>query len=104
MFTNEKPERPSHRGFGARTLLAVIIAGTLHTGFAETPGAPAFDSPDQAIEALCVAVNKDNGAAITQLIGPLASSGDMVQDKAERGLFIRTFSEMHRLVKESEVG
>jgi len=81
---------------------AAIIAGTQHTSFAETPNAPVFDSPDQAIEALCSAVKKDDGALILQLIGPLASSGDIVKDRADRELFIRKSSEMHRLVKEPD--
>lgn len=64
--------------------------------------APAFDSTEQAIQALSTAVNQDDKARITQLLGPVASSGDMVQDKADRELFIRKFSEMHRLVTESD--
>jgi hypothetical protein len=102
MLTNNNLKRRSQPGFGARTLFAVIIAGTLHSGFAETPSAPAFDSTEQAIEALYTAINHDDDATITRLIGPLASSGDMVQDKADRQLFTRKFTEMHRLAKEPD--
>jgi len=102
MFTNENLKRRSRAGCGARALLAVILGGTLHAGFAETPGAPAFDSPEQAIQALSAAANQDDKARITQLLGPLASSGDTAQDESDRRLFIRKFSEMHRLVKESD--
>ena len=102
MSTNENLIRRLHPGFGARALLAVIIAGTLRTGIAETPAAPAFDSPEQAIAALYKAVNKGDGATVTQLIGPLATTSDTVRDKADRALFIRKYSEMHRLVRQSD--
>jgi hypothetical protein len=99
MLTNNNLKRRSQPGFGARTLLAMIIAGTAHPGFAGTPGAPAFDSAEQAIEALYTAVNNDDGATITRIIGPLASSSDTVDDKTDRELFTRKFNEMHRLAK-----
>jgi hypothetical protein len=40
--------------------------------------------------------------AIAALIGPLASSGPMVQHKADRERFIRKYSEMHQLSRERD--
>jgi hypothetical protein len=99
MLIKETFQRRSWTGFRAGALLAVLVAGAVQSGFAETPGAAAFDSPEKAIQALYTAVNNDDGAAITRLVGPLSSSNDMVQDKADREVFTRKFTEMHRLVK-----
>lgn len=62
----------------------------------------AFDSPDAAIAALVDAVEKDDPAALRNLLGPdteaLISSGDEVSDRAERQAFLDRYREAHTLV------
>ena len=95
-------QRRLQPGFGARTMFAVLIAGTLHPMFAAAADTPAFQSAHQAIDALYKAVDSGDETAITRLLGPLASSGDLVQDKAELKQFVEKYSEMHRLVKQPD--
>ena len=99
MFTKRNLQRRSWLRFGARPLLAVLLAGAAPNFAADATG-PAFDSAEQAAAALYAAVKNDDHAAIAQLIGPLASSGDQAQDKADREQFVRKYSEMRRLVKD----
>ena len=61
-----------------------------------------FASAQQAVDAL-VAANKDNNvAALTQILGPdassLISSGDDTQDQKDRAHFVEMYEEHHRLV------
>ena len=102
MFTNDNTQRRWDVRFGARTLLAVLIAGTLRPSFAANAKEPGFASAEQAVAALYKAVEADDQTTIAQLIGQLSSSDDVVQDKADRQLFLRKYSEMHRLVKEPD--
>jgi hypothetical protein len=91
MFTTQNMQRC----FGAGILLATFMAGS---SFAANQAD--FNSPEQAVEALNKAVESDDQAEIARLIGPLDSSGEMVQDKTDRERFIQKYSEMHRLVKQ----
>ena len=77
-------------------LIGMFMAGA---GFAANEAE--FNSPEQAVDALHQAVKSNDPAAIARLIGPLASSEDGVQDKADRERFIQKYSEMHRLVKQT---
>lgn len=102
MFTTKYFERRSRPGFGSRTLLALLIAGALQPSFAEGAKALSFPSAELAVEALYKAVENDDQATMSQLIGPLAFSDEMVQDKADRQLFVQKYEQMHRLVKEPD--
>jgi hypothetical protein len=102
MFTNENMQRRWRPGFGGSTLLALLITGFLQPSFAESAKEPSFTSAEQAVEALYKAVETDDQATISRLVGPLSSSDDVVQDKADRQLFVQKYSEMHRLVKEPD--
>jgi hypothetical protein len=102
MFTNKNSQRRSRPGFGARTLLALLVAGAVQPIFAEKTNELTFKSPEQAVEALFTAVKTDDQATILRLIGPLASSGQEIEDKADREVFVRKYLEMHRLVKEPD--
>jgi Protein of unknown function (DUF2950) len=84
------------------TLLSGAITGALQTSFAKSAREPGFESAEQATEALYKAVETGDQGAISRLVGPLSSSGDTVQDKADRQLFIQKYKEMHRLVKEPD--
>src|SRR5579864_2800569 len=85
---------------GAGTLLAILVAGPVQRRFAANEAS--FDSAEQAVEALHQAVGTLDHVAIARLVGPLASSADTVQDKADRQRFIQKYSEMHRLVREPD--
>ena len=102
MFTKKTIQQRSRPRFGARTLLAVLIAGAVQPNFAATANSPTFDSTEQAVEALYTAVKNDDQAAISGIIGPLASSADITRDKTDREQFVRKYSEMHRLVKNAD--
>jgi|SRR5579871_4777198 len=101
MSTKNKITRCLRPGLDARVLLAILIAGTLRSAFGATEQL-VFKSPEQAVEALYEAVETDDQEGITHLLGPLASSDDIVQDKTDRERFIRKYLEMHRLVKEAD--
>jgi hypothetical protein len=100
MFKQENMQRRLRAGFGAPTLLAILMIGAVQHSFAANEAE--FNSAEQAVEALYKAVETDDQASIGRIIGPLASSDDMVQDKADRQRFIQKYSEMHRLVKEAD--
>jgi hypothetical protein len=102
MLIKKNLQRGLRHGFGAPILLAVLIAGALEPGFAARANRSAFDSAEQAVDALYIAVKNDNQLVISRLIGPLASSDDIVRDKADREQFLRKYSEMHRLVRKPD--
>jgi hypothetical protein len=102
MFTSKNLKRCLRSRFGTRTLLAVLVAGTLRSSFAGNATEPSFPSPEEAAQALYKTVESDDQATLSELLGPLSSSGDEAQDKADRQLFIQKYSEMHRLVKEPD--
>lgn len=70
-----------------------------------TPPAPAparsFDTPEAAVDALVAAVEKNDVAALKEILGPgtdeLLSSGDEVEDRAEREAFVARYREQHQL-------
>ena len=102
MFTNSHLQLRSRAAIGVPALFAVLIVGAAQLNFAADTTGPEFDSPEQAVAALYAAVKNNDQVAISQLIGPLASSDDIGQDKADREQFIRKYTEMHRLVKNSD--
>jgi DUF2950 family protein len=64
-----------------------------------------FISPEEATNALLGAVRSNNEDAIVQVLGggkDLISSGDGLDDRHDRELFVEKFREMHRLVEEPD--
>lgn len=102
MLTNQNMQRSWRTGFGTCTLLALLITGALQPGLAANANDPGFTSAEQAVEALYKAVETDDQASISRIIGRLSSSDDMVQDRADRQIFVQKYSEMHRLVREPD--
>jgi hypothetical protein len=102
MFTNKYLQRRWRPGFGCRTLLALLITGALQPSFAESANTLSFVSAEQAVEALYRAVETDDQSTMSRLVGRLASSDDMIQDKADRQLFVQKYAQMHRLVAEPD--
>lgn len=99
MFPTTNSQRRWNPLLGARTLLAVLVAAMVQPGFAEKPQESGFDSANQAVTALYHAVETDDQTTIRRLLGPLASSNDFAQDKADRERFVEKYSEMHRLIR-----
>ena len=100
MFT----KRNGHRFSWARlsVLAAILLAAGLRPNVATGATGPVFDSPEQAVAALHAAVKKDDLEAVSQLLGAIAVSGDSAQDKADRERFLQKYSQMRRLVKQSD--
>ena len=82
-------------------LFTTVIAGMIQPTFG-AENEPVFNSPEQAAENLYSAVQTNDEAALARLVGPIASSYDTVQDKADRQRFIEKYSEMHRLVRQPD--
>jgi len=95
-------QQRSWAGLGLPTLLAVLTVGVAQPNFAANTTGPDFDRPEQAAAALYTAVRNGDQETISRLIGPLASSDDIAQDKADREQFVKKYSEMHRLVREPD--
>ena len=61
-----------------------------------------FKTPDEAVDALAAAAEKDDAAELGRLFGPgtadLLSSGDEVGDRAAREGFLKRYKERHQLV------
>jgi hypothetical protein len=61
-----------------------------------------FSSAENASQSLFAAVNSGNEVTIMQILSEskcLVSSGDDLEDKHDRQLFVRKYEEMHRLVE-----
>jgi len=69
---------------------------------AATTAAKTFATPEAAIDALVAAVERNDTAALQEILGPgideLLSSGDEVEDRAEREAFIARYREQNALV------
>jgi hypothetical protein len=84
-------------------LLLLVLSGL---GFAQQPGQKTFASADEASQALFIAAQNGDKAALLQIFGPagapIVSSGDDVQDKNSRDEFVTRYQQMHRLAKEPD--
>jgi hypothetical protein len=66
---------------------------------------PKFASPEEACRALFSAVQSGNGQAITKVLGggeDLVSSGDAVQDRHDRALFLEKYEQTHRVLQDDD--
>jgi hypothetical protein len=87
--------------------LAIWATIGIHAGSAQQSASqsnqPSFPSAAEAGKSLFLAVQSNNAAAITHILGgptELASSGDEALDKADRECFVQKYQEMHRIVHE----
>jgi len=75
--------------------------GAASPAAAPSAAQPSFATPEEASEALVAAVEKDDRAALQQLLGPgteqLLASGDPVQDRQERSAFLAEYRAQHTL-------
>ncbi len=84
-------------------ILAISI-GT-GAGVAQQSAQPVFPSAAEAGQSLFQAVQSNNEAAISQVLGgstDLTSSHDDGQDKADREVFVQKYQEMHRVHRERD--
>jgi hypothetical protein len=106
-IANKQFERPQVlvlRAFlGA--LLAVSLASCEHLSSPQQLTQPTFASAEEAGRALFAAAHRNDEQALTRILGgekELASSGDEIEDKLDRELFVQKYREMHRLVRETQ--
>jgi Protein of unknown function (DUF2950) len=84
-------------------ILAMFVANCAYS--AQQPVQPTFKSAAEASQNLFQAVQANNEAAITKILGgptDLTSSGDAVQDKLDRELFVQKYQQMHRVGSEAD--
>lgn len=69
---------------------------------AATSAAKTFATPEAAVDALVAATERNDVAALREILGPgieqIVSSGDEVEDRAEREAFVARYREQHALV------
>jgi Protein of unknown function (DUF2950) len=90
-----------------RNTLVLFVALATGAGSlaAQQAAQPTFPSAMEAGDALMHAVQKDDGKAIAKILGgptELASSGDAAQDKADHGVFIEKYQQMHRVSRDAD--
>lgn len=86
-------------------LLAMWSISAACPGLAQETGMRGFQSPAEASQILFRAVQRDDAAAVAMILGgpsELASSGDAVQDKLDREMFVQKYQEMHRLGRDAD--
>jgi len=90
-------------------LLVILAAVTVcfsGPAAAQQAGQKIFSSAAEASEALISALQTNDEAALLGILGPdakeIISSGDPVEDKANRAEFVQRYQQMHRLVTEPD--
>jgi hypothetical protein len=99
----------THSGFRKIAILVLVltvfvISNAVH-GFAQQQPQRTFSSAEEATRALFLAVQSQDEAALSDVLGAkseLVSTGDDLQDKLEREQFVQKYQEMHRLVREPD--
>lgn len=83
----------------------LLIAVTFGTSFGMFQDQKTFASPDEAVKAMLEALKVDDVKVLSNILGPgsedLISSGDPVEDKAERERFINLYQQKNRLEEPS---
>ncbi len=73
---------------------------------AQQQGQKTFSSPEEASNALVTAIESNDEKAMLEVFGAdgkqVVSSGDEVEDQANRNNFVKKYHEMHRLVNEPD--
>ena len=87
--------------------VAILLACWFPTrSMAQQPGQRTFSSPEDASNALVVAVQSNDESAMLDILGPdgeqIVSSGDETEDAQNRANFVQKYQEMHRLVREPD--
>ncbi len=95
MNIREKQSAPT------RLVVALALAGTCLLTACAKVDESSFKTPDEAVKAFVAALQKDDLPTLQKLLGPdsedLISSGDAVQDNADRDRFLAAFDKKHSL-------
>lgn len=109
MFYNRNNlERKALRGakFACFAILTMAIPCVSSSVSAQQPGQKTFPSANAASRALVTALQADDQSALLSILGAeskaIISSGDAVEDKDNRELFVQKYQKMHRLVVEPD--
>jgi hypothetical protein len=95
-------------GLAKAAAFAILWAGIFPALSMAQPaeGQKTFSSPEEASNALMTAAQRNDEAAMLQILGPagkqIVSSGDEAEDAQSRAKFVQKYHEMHRLVKEPD--
>jgi len=85
--------------------VVIFLSGTYAPLFATSIKQKSFPSPEEAVNALVVAVRANDKQELLAILGSggmeLISSGDEVADKAGREKFLKAYNEMNKLEKAS---
>jgi hypothetical protein len=92
------------RAFAAASLLALVLLAAGCAG--KKDGADGFATPEAAVAALIAALEKDDMTALAKVLGPgtedLLSSGDALDDKADRAQFLASYQAKHSLTPDGD--
>jgi hypothetical protein len=101
-------DRPALRRLAAAAAfatVALVAAAYAPPSVARATASSTFASPEQASQALYLAVSRGDAAAITTILGSakaLVSSSDPAQDRLDRKRFVEKYRQMHRFVREPD--
>jgi hypothetical protein len=83
-------------------ICACALSGCSQDARTSSPRQESFATPDEAVNALVAAVERQDSQALRNLLGPgtekLISSGDAVADRHEGDSFLQRYREHHELV------
>jgi glucan phosphorylase len=87
--------------------LAILLAGCFASrSMAQQAGQKTFSSPEEASNALFMALQSNNEKELLDIFGPdnkqIVRSGDDTEDAQSRANFVEKYKEMHRLAKEPD--
>jgi Protein of unknown function (DUF2950) len=88
-------------------VIAVLLTGCLsiHSA-AQQPGQKTFSSPEDASNALFMAIQSNDEKAMLDILGPdgkqIVSSGDAAEDTETRAKLAQKYQELHRLLTEPD--
>ena len=91
----------------ALAIFTLVLSGYAQLSLAAQSSQSTFKSAEDASQALFLAVQNDDTAALTNLLGAgneFVSAGDETEDKADRERFTQKYQEMHRLVRVTRGG
>src|ERR1700722_5861212 len=108
---NEKRESFSWKSLLRQSTSAIALTSALvlacsSVTLAQGPGQKTYASPEEASQALFAAAQKNDQAALLEVLGKdgksVVESGDPKEDDAMRANFVEKYQVMHRLVEEPD--
>lgn len=93
-------------GWAAAILVSLPLTASFAPVFAQQPGQQTFATPQDAAQALFMAMKSQDEQAPLRVLGPdakeVVSSGDPVEDSDAHAGFVAKYEQMHRFAKEGE--